>query len=495
MKLARITDAKGNIKIIGTNTWTERLEGGWNDYECIDRYQLAQQLGCDLLRICMPAASFNDNFASQAFRQRVDALPGPALPLICYNTGSLGRASLCYNSVMTPVSAPAVPASRVPNMQGLLTAAQATNALFSTFVLDPMRFYIFGENVSYSLSPEMHNAAYKACGLAHVYSSCSAKSIRGLNELVNDDQFGGAAITQPYKTEVIALTHSLSHHAKAIGAVNTLIPIRNTLPDGSIPDDLGILAERNTAGPVKALYGANSDWIGIRACIRKGLSPINTVRANTCGLVIGAGGMARAAVYAMMHLGVTKIFVCNRTLENAEKMAAHFNRPDVVDRSREQSIAVHESAEEPDPLPHTVKVIRSYQDEWPTGNRQPTIIVSCIPVQRTDNHQSTGFTLPPAWLKSPTGGVVVELAYKPLVTPLVLQMRAEAHRGWILMDGLDMLPEQAFAQFELFTGRRAPRRLMRAEVLRRYRNERGQWDHESLQPRLNSVGGHESSAG
>jgi shikimate 5-dehydrogenase len=83
----------------------------------------------------------------------------------------------------------------------------------------------------------------------------------------------------------------------------------------------------------------------------------------------------------------------------------------------------------------------------------------------------------------------MQLAYKPLDTPLVKQMRALSHRGWVALDGLDVLPEQGFAQFELFTGRRAPRRLMRTIVLQEYKAEEGQDDQNAIQSRLESLDG------
>jgi shikimate 5-dehydrogenase len=63
---------------------------------------------------------------------------------------------------------------------------------------------------------------------------------------------------------------------------------------------------------------------------------------------------------------------------------------------------------------------------------------------------------------------MIQLAYDPLETPLLKQARGESHRGWIAVDGLQHLLEQGVPQFELFTGRKAPRQLMRAGALKGY---------------------------
>lgn len=395
--LSQIISSKGLTRIIGDWTSTERAIDGWDGTTYVEIYERARKLGCDIVRLSQPAESIADNFAVQRFRHRIDTLPGPPIPLIAYNSGLLGRLSCCFNPILTPVTHQSLKTQEPSGKwQPSITVREAQNALYASFTLDPMQFFVFGANVTYSLSPAMHNTAYKECGLPHKYSIHQSPSLRGLKNLVENPNFGGTSVSLPYKTEAIPLLHSMSPHARAIGAVNTLIPLRkinNTTPSS---DECTPYLERSRAGPVKALHGDNTDWIGIGNCIRRGLSPINAVRPSTTGLVTGAGGMARAAVYSMIQLGVENIFVYNRTVANAEKMAHHYNRQNLQRGGVRARPTLH--------------VLSSLQDAWPADYKHPTIVVSCIPAHSIAGERPANFEMPQQWLGSPNGGVVVEVS-------------------------------------------------------------------------------------
>lgn len=484
--LHEITGSKGPIRIIGQISDTASSAPAWNDASWEAAYRRAVSLGCDAVRLSRRATRSEDNFAVQRFRDSIMSAEGQKIPLIAYNTGSGGRTSRVFNQTLTPVTHHATNEEEA-GLADLLTARDCTEALTKAFVYEPMRFYILGGMVSYSLSPAMHNAAYKLCGLPHKYSICQTSTLNDLHALVEDPNFGGASVTFPFKLEIISLTHSLTRHASAIGAVNTLIPVRELNEDGSIPDTLDLLREANRAGPVKALLGDNTDWIGIRACIRRGLSPVNAVRPQSTAIVIGAGGMARAAIYALLSLGVKNIFIHNRTLARAEQLAEHYRKLVSGANKRLGSSSSSSSPAQKDFHDAKMHVLETRESPWPSAHRQPTMLISCIPTHSIGDLPAPKFTMPSQWLHSTTGGVVLEVAYRTLHTPLLEQVRAQAQKGWVAMDMLDLLPEQGFAQFEAFTGRRAPRRLMREETLRKYRDGLGNQDPELIQSRLEQI--------
>jgi 3-dehydroquinate dehydratase type I len=393
--ILQIIASKGSTRIIGHFSSDH---GSWDGEEYINTYKRAMRLGCDIVRLSKPAVTMEDNFAVLRFRHRISGLPEPHPPVIAFNSGTLGRLSCWSNPVLTPVSHPLIFNGTQERSNPSITVQEAQEALFASFTLDPQKFYVFGGCVTQSLSPAMHQAAYGAYRLPHEYKPYQSSTLRSLDNLVQDPSFGGLSVNLPFKTEIIPLLQSLSPHAHAIGAVNTILPIRTTHEDGKIPHNPDILLERNRAGPVKALHGDNTDWIGIFECIRRGLSPANAVSPSSTGLVIGAGGMARAAIYSMIHLGVQNIFLHNRTLAHAQNLAQHYNTQ--FDNSSDASRG---------PRKAKVRVISSTKDPWPSKYKQPTMVVCCIPAHSTGDQPATNFEMPECWLESPTGGVVVEV--------------------------------------------------------------------------------------
>lgn len=459
--ITHLVECSGRTKIIGHYLAREENSWGWDDESRIIQYRRAKLLGCDLVRFVRATSKERDNETVRDFLRQIESIPDH-LPVIAYNLGVSGRPSLIENRIFTPVTHPimqsTVSLSQV--RQFLPTAAEAMQALYQRSILDPLHFLHLGASVFYSLSPAMHTAAYQVCGMNNDFRSLQVSSLEDIHRLCQDFNFGGAAITQPFKVQILSRIAAKSYHARAIGAVNTLLPLRtspgSTPLDGSTQSLLHQANRRSEAGPVSAYYGDNTDFIGILTCLRRNMSPRNVVQpSKTTGLVIGAGGMARAAIYAMIQLGCRKIFVYNRTVENARKVASHFNS---------WASGLSNDGE-------VVRVLRSPQTLWPSEFRYPTMIVSCVPARSVGGHPPANFEMPSQWLGSTTGGVVVELSYLPLDTPLLRQIRKareETGQAWVIVDGLEVLPEQAIAQFELMTGRKAPKRRMRLEVTQNY---------------------------
>jgi hypothetical protein len=357
-----------------------------------------------------------DNLGAQQFSHLVSKSGDAAPRLIAYNTGSLGRLSCFLNQLYTPVSLPPChdPGSNLCEPSSLedprITLRHAQTALYSGFVLDEICIYSIGTDVSASLSPAMYRGAFKHLGMPHIYQTRNMASIAELEELVADDKFGGSAIAQGHKMTVLPYISHISPHAKIIGAVNTLVPIRCTWKSGE-PAPLEFWRGRSRAGPIKGLYGDNTDWVGVHQSIAKRLSPANAVNAKTTGLVMGAGGMARAAIYGMIQLGVRHIFVCNRTIANAQRLADQYNKLTVThDR-------LLDAEGNRAPLASgkgwsgnvQVHVIGSLQDAWPQNFAYPTMIVCCVRAPLEAGKPQPVVTIPPQWLKSPNGGVVVEV--------------------------------------------------------------------------------------
>jgi len=254
------------------------------------------------------------------------------------------------------------------------------------------RLGVMGWPVAHSRSPAMQNAALAALGLGTAWRyellPVDPEGFAAEVEGLPGRGFVGVNVTIPHKEAALALATDPSPAARAIGAANTL----TFRPDGAIEAD-------------------NTDAPGLLAALG---APVG----GRTALVVGAGGSARAAVWALWNAGAAEVDVWNRTAERALELARDVGGTAV-----------------PEPRP-------------------ADILVHCtsIGLDGADAAEALG-------LDVTAYGTVVDLVYTAGGTPL---LHRAAAAGRPTVDGLEMLVRQGALSLEHWTGRTAPLEAMRA---------------------------------
>ena len=262
---------------------------------------------------------------------------------------------------------------------------------------------IFGYPLGHSISPRFQQAAFDHCSLDVSYKAWPVATDRLEAEVrkLRDDGYLGANVTVPHKERIRSHLDDLDPLAEALGAVNTIVK-----EDGRL-----VGYNTDAHGLVEALRKDG-------ACDPKGLSV----------LVLGAGGAARAAVFALVGAGVASLTIANRTLARAELLASEF----------EAASAAVEAV----PM------------------QEPALVGACKKADLIVNTTSMGMRHSPAEGETPltaktirSQSLVYDLVYNPAETPLLAEAKAA---GAKTLGGLPMLVYQGAASFELWTGRPAP---------------------------------------
>jgi shikimate dehydrogenase len=273
---------------------------------------------------------------------------------------------------------------------------------------------LIGYPLGHSLSPRIHTAALQACGLDGDYSlfPIDPQDTQGLKDLLQRVRIGeitGLNVTIPHKQNVIEFMDELTPTAKAIGAVNTIY-MRGDKLVGDNTDAFGFLAD------LKRFLTLECD--SSRA--RSGM--LSQVQKNV--LVLGAGGSARAVVYALLNDG-WKVSLASRRIEQAEQLASSIST---------QAI-------------ETV----NFSD---LGLLTFDLLVNTTPLGMFPNIDQSPLPENVALSKNT---VVYDLVYNPRETKLVKDAHAQ---GLSATTGLGMLVEQAALAFELWTGKTPPREIL-----------------------------------
>ncbi len=269
---------------------------------------------------------------------------------------------------------------------------------------------LIGYPLGYSLSPKLHTAALKACGVQGGYSlfPIHPDDMQGLKDLlarVRAKEIRGLNVTIPHKQNVIRLLDELSSTAQSIGAVNTIY-LRNNRLIGDNTDASGFLSDLNR-------------FIGNREL---GIGNLKSA------LVLGAGGSARAVVYALLNDG-WDVTLAARRPEQAGELAKSFEK---------------------------IKVIEYNIQTFQLASVQ--LMVNTTPVGMFPSKDQSPW---PEDLAFPPHAAIYDLIYNPRETKFVKDARSY---GLPATTGLGMLIEQAALAFTLWTGQNAPREIMFSAV-------------------------------
>ena len=410
--LEQITQVKQNSHILASwHDWSGKM--AWDGQAAETKYAQCAKYG-DIVKMVGFANSSVDNAKLQLF-----AAAHTSKPLLAINMGSLGQLSRVNNTTLTPVTHPLLPSRAAP---GQLSAREILQARHLIGSLPAQKFYITGSPISHSMSPTLHNAGFKALGYPHVYERLEYAEVeQGLLDTYNAPDFGGASVTMPLKLKIIPHLHTVSENAKLLGAVNTVVPYLN---------------ERGE----REFFGDNTDWQAIHEAAKINLDPSALIADRLDVLVIGAGGTCRAAIFAMHTLGATTIYLYNRTLANAESVKSSF------------------------PANFNITVIDSLEITF-----TPSVVVSTVPGESLSLDKSTGIYLDGEVVLKGQKGVAIDLAYKPRKTALM--ELAKGKEGWKAVSGLEILCLQGFRQFQMWTGKVAPKKQIREAVYGQYNRE------------------------
>ena len=266
-------------------------------------------------------------------------------------------------------------------------------------------YAVIGDPIDHSLSPNIHNAAFRHLELDHTYIAYkipTGELAAGIDAL-KAIKIAGFNVTIPHKIEMMKFLDDMDTTCKVIGAVNTV---------------------SNDNGKLK---GYNTDMIGFLDPIKKK----NLTIKDSQVLLLGAGGAARAIVTAMIKEKASKITIVNRTQENANKLADFAKKIG----GNVDTVSIQEAN----------KLIADYK-----------FII---------NSTSIGMRNEPSPISTENiskNSIVYDIVYQPINTDLIKKSK---ENGATIIYGYEMLLSQAACSFEIWHQMKAPYDVMKKALL------------------------------
>ena len=273
---------------------------------------------------------------------------------------------------------------------------------------DEKSLHLVGIGVTHSIAYAMHNHIAKSLELPWNFHSTECQTIEDVLKLARDPATAGLVVTMPYKNVVMKHLDELDELAAGIGACNNVY--------------------YKDANPRK-VCGTNTDWRGVKGCLlEKGDEELRpTADKPGVGLIVGAGGASRAAVYALNNqLHCNTIYILNR---DAQEVA------DLVEYSKNSS---------------STNIVHVKSLEQAKSLDSPYYIVGTVPdfEPQTEPEKQVAATLK-FFLSRPEKGCLLDMCFKPRRTRMI---KLAEELGWPCVEGTHVIGYQIEEQWRLWAG-------------------------------------------
>ncbi|KAK3110687.1 hypothetical protein LTR53_014774 [Teratosphaeriaceae sp. CCFEE 6253] len=266
--------------------------------------------------------------------------------------------------------------------------------------------YLFGYPIAHSMSPLFHQTVYDHLGLRWSQLLLPSTDMSQFLRLLRHQRLYGASVTMPHKLAIIPYLDDLTPEARKIGAVNTIFRRGDQF------------------------VGTNTDTVGVAESFFQNVQDQQATFRGRPGMVIGGGGAARAAVYALVQLmGCTTVYLVNRDASEVEA---------VLSWCRAQGYG--------DGLIH---VTTASQAE---GLEAPGAVVACVPnFPPVTPAEREARRVTEVFLNKTHKGAILEMCYHPSPWTEIAAMSEKA--GWQVIIGTEAVIYQGLEANRYWTGR------------------------------------------
>ena len=265
---------------------------------------------------------------------------------------------------------------------------------------EPHEIHLVGVGVGHALTPVLHNFVAYSLNIPWRIIATECPTIEDCARLFRSPKQAGGVITMPWKAGIMQHLDHLDGTVKILQACNVMY--------------------LDAAG---RLCGSNTDWIGIEGALRAAGTMSLNAQQGDVALVVGAGGAARAAVYALAScFGAKEIYVLNKDAEEVVRLARDCNQM-------------------------SCSIVHVQTLEQAQGLRAPTIVISSVPDLEPKSPEEKAVRSILDWFlgQAKEKGVVLDMCYYP--TPQTGTLRLAEFHGWKTIQGAQVVGHQVEAMW------------------------------------------------